>query len=319
MQLMKIKILNHFVACCMLNCMPVANPLAVSFEFFPPGDDAGAAHLWAAIKHLAPLRPRFVSVTHGADGSTRTRTQECVRCIADETDLTVAPHLTCIATAREDVLSLAQSYWREGRRHIVALRGDSPLMAGGTAGFAHAADLVRALRGVGDFEVSVAAFPEGHPESGSVAADIENLQRKVAAGANRAITQFFFDADLFLRYRDRCVAAGIEVPIVPGILPITKFAQMCRFAAKCGTNVPGWLQRRFEAVDHDPVARHEVAADVALDLVRRLQRHGVGEFHFYTLNRPELTFEVCCALGLPQAVPSRSMAARQVATGRLTA
>jgi methylenetetrahydrofolate reductase (NADPH) len=319
MHLMKIKILNQFVGCCMLIFMPVSNPIAVSFEFFPPGDDAGTAQLWKTINRLAPLRPRFVSVTQGADGSTRTRTQACVRCIANETEFTVVPHLTCIATAREDVLSLAKSYWREGRRHIVALRGDLPSNPGGTAGFSPAADLVRALRGIGDFDVSVAAFPEGHPESGSIAADIENLQRKVAAGANRAITQFFFDADLFLRYRDRCVAAGIEVPIVPGILPIAQFAQMCRFAAKCGTNVPGWLQRRFEAVEQDPVARHDVAANVALELVRRLHRHGVGEFHFYTLNRAEITFAVCRALGLAAVAPARPVAAHRQATGLLTA
>ncbi len=299
--------------------MPVANPIAVSFEFFPPREPAGAAQLWQTIKCLAPLHPEFVSVTCGADGSTRTGTQECVRCIAKETDLTVAPHLTCIATAREEVLGLAESYWREGRRHIVALRGDSPSEAVGTAGFAHAEHLVRALRGVGDFDISVAAFPEGHPESGSVDADIGNLQRKVAAGADRAITQFFFDADLFFRYRDRCVAAGIEVPIVPGILPITQFAQMRRFAAKCGTTVPGWLHRRFEAVDDNPAARHEVAVDVAFELVRRLHRHGVGEFHFYTLNRPEITFQVCRAVGLPKVVPSRPVAAHQDATGLLTA
>jgi methylenetetrahydrofolate reductase (NADPH) len=299
--------------------MPMVNPIAVSFEFFPPREPAGAVQLWATIKRLAPLRPMFVSVTCGADGSTRTGTQECVRCIANETDLTVAPHLTCIATAREEVLGLAESYWREGRRHIVALRGDSPSEAAGTAGFAHAEDLVRALRGVGDLEISVAAFPEGHPESGSVAADIENLQRKVAAGANRAITQFFFDADLFLRYRDRCIAAGIEVPIVPGILPITQFAQMRRFAAKCGTAVPGWLHRRFEAVDDNPVAGHEVATDVALELVGRLRRHGVGAFHFYTLNRPEITFDVCRSLGLPWSLPSRPTAAHQEATGLLIA
>jgi methylenetetrahydrofolate reductase (NADPH) len=308
MRLMKIKILNQFDDYCMLIFMSLAHPIAVSFEFFPPGDDAGAAQLWTSIRRLAPLRPRFVSVTYGADGSTRTRTQTCVRRIASETDLTVAPHLTCIDATREDVLSLAARYWREGRRHIVALRGDASGIAGGTAGFAHAADLVQALRGVGEFDISVAAFPEGHPESGSVAADIENLQRKVDAGANRAITQFFFDTDAFLGYRDRCVKAGIAVPIVPGILPIKQFAQVRRFAEKCGTTVPGWLQRRFEAVDHDPAARHKVAADVALEQVRRLHRHGVAEFHFYTLNRPELTFEVCRALGLAPALQSHSMA-----------
>jgi methylenetetrahydrofolate reductase (NADPH) len=301
----------------MLNRMSQSKRLAVSFEFFPPADDSGAAQLWASVQRLAPLRPRFVSVTYGADGSTRSRTHACVRRIASETDLVVAPHLTCIAAERDEVLELASTYWREGRRHIVALRGDLPATAAAPAGaagtrptgFAFAADLVRALRGVGDFDISVAAYPEGHPESGSVAADIENLQRKIAAGANRAITQFFFDTDLFLRYRDRCVAAGIDVPVVPGILPITQFQQMRRFAARCGTTVPDWLQRRFEGLDHDPAARHKVAADVAVEQVRQLHRHGVADFHFYTLNRPELTYEVCRALGLqpaPAAQPSRA-------------
>ncbi|MFI4891360.1 MAG: methylenetetrahydrofolate reductase [NAD(P)H] [Steroidobacterales bacterium] len=291
--------------------MPLSKRIAVSFEFFPPADDSGAAQLWESIQRLAPLRPRFVSVTYGADGSTRSRTHDCVRRIANETDLVVAPHLTCVTADRDEVLGLAATYWREGRRHIVALRGDAPATAtalagspgGRTAGFAYAADLVRALRGIGDFDIAVAAYPEGHPESGSVAADVENLQRKIAAGASRAITQFFFDTDLFLRYRDRCVAAGIDVPIVPGILPITQFAQMRRFAARCGTSVPDWLQRRFDGLDHDPAGRLLVAADVAVEQVRSLHRHGVGEFHFYTLNRPELTYEVCRALGLHPAPP----------------
>ncbi len=211
------------------------------------------------------------------------------------------------------MLELASAYWREGRRHIVALRGDAPATApagaggGRSNGFAYAADLVRALRGIGDFDIAVAAYPEGHPESGSVAADIENLQRKIAAGANRAITQFFFDTDLFLRYRDRCAAEQIDVPIVPGILPIVQFAQMRRFASRCGTSVPDWLRRRFEGLENDAAGRRQVAADVATEQIRQLQRHGVGEFHFYTLNRPELTYEVCRRIGIqpaPEVQPS---------------
>jgi methylenetetrahydrofolate reductase (NADPH) len=299
----------------MLNCMPLSKRIAVSFEFFPPANDSGAAQLWESVQRLAPLRPRFVSVTYGADGSTRSRTHACVRRIANETDLVVAPHLTCVAADRDEVLELAATYWREGRRHIVALRGDAPATAAAPAGaaggpvkgFAYASDLVRGLRGIGDFDISVAAYPEGHPESGSVAADIENLQRKVAAGANRAITQFFFDTDLFLRYRDRCAVAGIGVPIVPGILPITQFAQMRRFAARCGTTVPEWLQRRFEGLDHDPAGGQQVAAEVAVEQIRQLHRHGVQDFHFYTLNRPELTYEVCRAIGLQPVTPAQRL------------
>jgi methylenetetrahydrofolate reductase (NADPH) len=323
---MKIMILYQTRAYCMLNLMPLSKRIAVSFEFFPPADDSAAAHLWESIQRLAPLRPRFVSVTYGADGSTRSRTHACVRRIANETDLVVAPHLTCIGAEREEVLGLASLYWREGRRSIVALRGDAPAStaqacaAGGqTPGFSHAADLVRALRGIGDFDISVAAYPEGHPESGSVEADIENLQRKIAAGASRAITQFFFDTDLYLRYRDRCTAAGIEVPIVPGILPIVQFPQMRRFAARCGTAVPDWLQRRFDGLDRDPLARQQVAADVAVEQVRRLNRHGVGEFHFYTLNRPDLTYEVCRALGLQPAAPANRVREEASGTSPITA
>ncbi len=283
--------------------------LAVSFEFFPPNDEAMARQLWDSVQRLAPLRPNFVSVTYGADGSTRSRTHECVLRILRETELRVAPHLTCVGSSRDEVLSIARDYWKQGVRHMVALRGDLPESEPGAAsslpsnGFRYASDLVAGLRQTADFEISVAAYPEGHPESGSIDADLDNLKRKIDAGAKRAITQFFFDTDVFLRYRDRCRAAGIRIGIVPGILPITRFPQLERFAARCGASVPDWLRQRFAGLDDDAETRRMIAAHVAIDQVQRLRQHGVEEFHFYTLNRAELTYAICHAMGLrPQAV-----------------
>jgi methylenetetrahydrofolate reductase (NADPH) len=292
-------------------------PVAVSFEFFPPSDDAAASHLWAAVKRLAPIRPKFVSVTYGADGSTRARTHECVLRILRDTDLVVAPHLTCVGAPTEHIVAIAEDYWRHGVRHIVALRGDPAAAttsgaatdsAGRAAaarryqpypgGYAYASDLVRGLQRAAPFEISVAAYPEGHPESGTIEADLENLRRKVDAGARRAITQFFFDTDAFLRYRDRCAASGIDACLVPGILPITRFPQLLRFAERCGASVPEWLHRRFDGLDDDPETRRLIAAHVAIEQVQRLRHHGVDEFHFYTLNRAELTYAICHALGL---------------------
>jgi methylenetetrahydrofolate reductase (NADPH) len=278
----------------------------VSFEFFPPGDEAMAQQLWQSVQRLAPLRPSFVSVTYGADGSTRERTHEFVERVLRETELRVAPHLTCVGASRAQVLQIAQGYWQLGVRHLVALRGDAPaanLSADGRyephpEGFAYASDLVTGLCGVGEFEMSVAAYPEGHPESGGVDADLANLKRKVDAGAGRAITQFFFETDLFLRYRDRAAAAGIKANIVPGILPITRFPQLLRFAARCGASVPDWLRTRFDGLEDDPDTRRMIAANVAIEQVQRLRRHGVEEFHFYTLNRAELAYAICHALGL---------------------
>jgi methylenetetrahydrofolate reductase (NADPH) len=277
-------------------------PVAVSFEFFPPNDAAMEETLWASVRRLEPLSPRFVSVTYGADGSTRERTHNIVTRIQRETRLTGAPHLTCVGASRGEVLDIARKYWDDGIRHIVALRGDPP--AGATRyephpqGFAYAADLVAGLRTVGDFEISVAAYPETHPESLTPQADVEALKRKVDAGATRAITQLFFDPELYLRFRDACVRAGIEASIVPGILPITRFPQIVRFAARCGASVPAWLSRRFEGLDDDPETRRLISASVAIEQVHALQRHGVDEFHFYTLNRAELTYAICHALGL---------------------
>jgi methylenetetrahydrofolate reductase (NADPH) len=278
----------------------------VSFEFFPPGDEAMAQQLWQSVQRLAPLRPSFVSVTYGADGSTRERTHEFVQRVLRETDLRVAPHLTCVGASRDEVLEIARGYWQQGVRHMVALRGDAPaanLSADGRyqphpEGFAYASDLVSGLFQVGNFDISVAAYPEGHPESGGVDADLENLKRKVDAGADRAITQFFFETDLFLRYRDRCAAAGIAANIVPGILPITRFPQLLRFAARCGASVLDWLRARFDGLDDDPDTRRMIAANVAIEQVQRLRQHGVEEFHFYTLNRAELAYAICHALGI---------------------
>lgn len=288
-----------------------AEPIRVSFEFFPPADAAMEATLWQSVQRLAPLGPRFVSVTYGADGSTRDRTHALVRRIQGETALTGAPHLTCVGAPKGEILDIARRYWDEGIRHIVALRGDAPQGAARYEphpdGFAYGADLVAGLRQVADFDISVAAYPEMHPEASSPEADLENFRRKVDAGATRAITQFFFDTDDYLRFRDRCVAAGIRVSIVPGILPITRFPQVTRFAARCGAKIPSWLAERFAGLDDDPETRRLIAANVAIEQVSRLRRHGVNEFHFYTLNRAELTYAICHALGLrPQGAGASS-------------
>lgn len=278
------------------------SPPVVSFEFFPPADAAMEATLWQSVQRLAPLAPRFVSVTYGADGSTRDRTHQLVHRIKSETRLTGAPHLTCVGATKAEVLDIARRYWGEGIRHIVALRGDPPQGATHYAphpeGFAYGADLVAGLRALADFDISVAAYPEGHPEAPSAEADLENLRHKVDAGATRAITQFFFDTDDYLRFRDRCVAAGIRVSIVPGILPIGRFQQVQRFAARCGAKVPASLAERFAGLDDDADTRRLIAANFAIEQVSRLRRHGVDEFHFYTLNRAELTYAICHALGL---------------------
>ena len=279
-----------------------SSSISVSFEFFPPADAAMETTLWQSVQRLAPLAPRFVSVTYGADGATRDRTHQLVSRIQHETRLTGAPHLTCVGATREEVLNVARQYWSEGIRHIVALRGDAPQGAAQYEphpdGYAYASDLVAGLRSVADFDISVAAYPETHPEAPSAEADLENLRKKIDAGATRAITQFFFDTDDYLRFRDRCVAAGINVSIVPGILPITRFPQVTRFAARCGAKIPNWLAERFAGLDDDPETRRLIAANVAIEQVSRLRHHGVDEFHFYTLNRAELTYAICHALGL---------------------
>ena len=282
---------------------------SVSFEFFPPTDAAMERTLWASVARLAPLGPAFVSVTYGADGSTRDRTHAAVTRIAREARLTAVPHLTCVGARREEINAIARRYREAGIRHIVALRGDpaagSSRYVPAPGGYAYAADLVAGLRRVADFEISVAGYPETHPEAASAAADIANLKAKCEAGASRVITQFFFEADLFLRFRDRCVAAGIGVPIVPGILPVTRLPQLERFASRCGASVPAWLSARFQGLEEDAETRQMISAAVAIDLVTRLQREGVEHFHFYTLNRAELSCAICHALGIRPAAPAR--------------
>jgi methylenetetrahydrofolate reductase (NADPH) len=285
-------------------------PVSVSFEFFPPNDDGMAQLLWESIERLAPLKPRFVSVTYGADGSTRERTHAVVSRVLCETSLTPAPHLTCVGAPAGELLDIARSYWDMGVRHIVALRGDPPTGQRGylphKEGFAFATDLVKGLRTVGDFEISVAAYPEVHPEAPDAQFDLDNLRAKIDAGASRAITQFFFDTDVFLRFRDRCAAAGLDAPVVPGILPITRFPHMQKFAQRCGTSVPDWLVHRFDGLEDDPETRRLIAASFAIEQVKRLQKHGVKEFHFYTLNRAELTVAICHALGVRAPAGARS-------------
>ena len=275
--------------------------IQVSFEFFPPKSQAMAETLWTSIQTLAPLGPRFVSVTYGAGGSTRERTHATVQRILEETALTPAAHLTCVGATREEVDEVARGYWDLGVRHIVALRGDAP-EAGAKyqphpGGYRDATELVAGLQQVAPFDVSVAAYPEVHPDSSSRGFDLENLKRKVDAGASRAITQFFFSADCFFRFRDDAAAAGLDVEIVPGILPVSNVAQTRRFAESCGATIPGWLNGLFEGLDDLPAARQLIAATVASELCGQLYAGGVRHFHFYTLNRAELSYAICHLLG----------------------
>ena len=282
--------------------MTMTNVPLVSFEFFPPKTENSEATLWKTVERLAPLQPRFVSVTYGADGSTRDRTHRIISRINQETNLTGAPHLTCVDASIDEVDAVARNYHDEGVRHIVALRGDPPQGEAAykpyPGGYQYAADLVAGLAKIGDFDISVAAYPEVHPEAQSPIADLDNLKRKLDAGASRAITQFFFEADTYLRFRDLATAAGISAPIVPGILPISNFASLQRFAAACGAKVPNWLQKKFAGLDDDPETRQMISANLAIELCEKLQAHGVNEFHFYTLNRAELTYAICHALGV---------------------
>jgi methylenetetrahydrofolate reductase (NADPH) len=275
---------------------------AVSFEFFPPHTEKMEATMWQSIDRLAALEPSFISVTYGADGSTRERTHDAVERITRETDMIAAPHLTCIGASRGEIDDIAREYWDMGVRHLVALRGDAPhgvdKYEPHPDGYAYASDLVAGLRKVADFEISVAAYPEVHPEAPNADFDLDNLKRKLDAGATRAITQFFFETDVFLNFRDRCAATGIDSPIVPGILPITRFPQLEKFAAACGASVPDWLCEWFSGLEDDAQTRQMIAASVAISQVRRLQAEGIDEFHFYTLNRSELAFAICHALGV---------------------
>ena len=276
--------------------------IAVSFEFFPPKTEKMAEVLWNSIETLAPLRPQFVSVTYGAGGSTRERTHATVERIVRETELPAAAHLTCVNASREEIDAIARSYWDAGVRHIVALRGDPP-EEGATYrphpdGYPDAAALVAGLKQVASFEISVACYPEVHPQASCAAGDLDNLKRKVDAGADRAISQFFFSPDAFLRFRDRVAAAGLDVELVPGILPVSNVAQTRKFAGQCGAGIPEWMDAMFEGLDDHPTARQLIAATVAAELCGQLYAGGVRHFHFYTLNRAELAYAICHLLGV---------------------
>ena len=276
----------------------------VSFEFFPPKTPAAETQLWAAIRALEPLLPQYVSVTYGAGGGTRDKTYETVTRIFGDTHLRPAAHLTCVGQSRAEIEELLRRYWSAGIRHIVALRGDPP--AGGAyqphpEGFANAAELVAGIKRVADFEVSVACYPETHPQANSPQSDLDNLKRKFDAGADRAITQFFFDNHLFLDFLDRAIAAGVTGAIVPGIMPVTQFSGMSKFAGLCGTSVPDWLADLFDGLDEDPDTRRLVAAMVATEQMRALQAAGINQFHIYTLNRADLTLGICRRMGMKPA------------------
>lgn len=295
-----------------------AGEIGVSFEFFPPKSDKMEEQLWSAIKRLAPLAPEFVSVTYGAGGSTRERTHTTVTRIVNETAMRPAAHLTCVNASKDEVNEVARAYWAAGVRHIVALRGDPPEGVGTCykphpGGYANAAELVAGLKKIAGFEVSVAGYPEKHPESTTLAADIENLKAKVDAGADRIITQFGFDNTYYLRFLERARAAGIWVPIIPGIVPMHNFRQVAGFAIKAGASVPAWMARRFEGLEDDAATTHLVAAAVATEQAMDLVDEGIKSFHFYTLNRADLVYAICHLLGL-RPLRAAPLEARRIAS-----
>ncbi|MCP5381306.1 MAG: methylenetetrahydrofolate reductase [Kordiimonadaceae bacterium] len=286
-----------------------AQGIEVSFEFFPPKTEQMEETLWHSIRKLENLRPSMVSVTYGAGGSTRERTHKTVSRILKETALTPAAHLTCVGATKDEVDEVARAYWDEGVRHIVALRGDMPTIGQPykphTEGYENAADLVKGLKKIADFDISVAAYPEKHPDSADVSADIDNLKRKIDAGANRAITQYFFDVDIYFRFMDKVLAAGIDVPIVPGIMPVTNFNMAKNFSERCGTTVPAWLENLFSGLEDTPDIRRHVASMITAEQCLKLYKGGVKNYHFYTLNRAELTYTICHILGIrPEGEPS---------------
>ena len=285
-----------------------ANPVRVSFEFYPPKTDQAEANLWQAIQRLAPLNPAFVSVTYGAGGSTRERTHRTVSRILDETRLQPAAHLTCVEASRGEIDEVIEAYRDAGVRHIVALRGDPPGGAGiggvyqpRADGYANATELAAAISRVGGFDITVGAYPEKHPESPSLEHDIDVLKAKVDAGATRAISQFFFDMDAFLRFRDQVRAAGITIPLIPGIMPVSNFNGLKRMSGACGAAVPSWLEAHFDGLDDDPETRRLLAASVAAETCARLQEEGFQDFHFYTLNRADLVYAICRVLGVRES------------------
>lgn len=268
----------------------------VSFEFFPPRTSEMEQTLWNSIDRLSSLKPKFVSVTYGANSGERDRTHSIIKGIKDRTGLEAVPHLTCIDATRDELRTIARDYWQNGIRHIVALRGDLPPGSGKPD--MYASDTVTLLKDVADFDISVAAYPEVHPEAKSAQADLLNLKRKVDAGANRAITQFFFDVESYLRFRDRCVSAGIDVEIIPGILPVSNFKQAKKFADMTNVRIPAWMSTMFDGLDDDAETRKLVGANIAMDMVKILSREGVKDFHFYTLNRAEMSYAICHTLGV---------------------
>ncbi|MBT6036122.1 MAG: methylenetetrahydrofolate reductase [Kordiimonadaceae bacterium] len=279
-----------------------AKDIDVSFEFFPPKTEEMERTLWQSIRKLENLNPSIVSVTYGAGGGTRERTHSTVSRILKETSLTPAAHLTCVGATKGEVDDVARAYWDEGVRHIVALRGDMPTIGQSykphDLGYENAADLVQGLKKIGDFDISVAAYPETHPDSADVDADIDNLKRKIDAGADRAITQYFFDVDIYFRFMDKVLAAGIDVPIVPGIMPVTNFKMAKNFSERCGTAVPNWLEGLFNGLEDTPEIRRHIASMVTAEQCLKLYQGGVKNFHFYTLNRAELTYTICHILGI---------------------
>ncbi|HBN6561299.1 TPA: methylenetetrahydrofolate reductase [Escherichia coli] len=274
----------------------VQGQINVSFEFFPPRTSEMEQTLWNSIDRLSSLKPKFVSVTYGANSGERDRTHSIIKGIKDRTGLEAAPHLTCIDATSAELRIIARDYWNNGIRHIVALRGDLPPGSGKPE--MYASDLVTLLKEVADFDISVAAYPEVHPEAKSAQADLLNLRRKVDAGANRAITQFFFDVESYLRFRDRCVSAGIDVEIIPGILPVSNFKQAKKFADMTNVRIPAWMAQMFDGLDDDAETRKLVGANIAMDMVKILSREGVKDFHFYTLNRAEMSYAICHTLGV---------------------
>ena len=278
----------------------VAGRINVSFEFFPPRTSEMEQTLWHSIDRLNSLKPKFVSVTYGANSGERDRTHSIIKGIKDRTGLEAAPHLTCIDATPDELRTIARDYWENGIRHIVALRGDLPPGSGKPE--MYAADLVGLLKEVADFDISVAAYPEVHPEAKSAQADLLNLKRKIDAGANRAITQFFFDVESYLRFRDRCAATGIDVEIIPGILPVSNFKQAKKFADMTNVRIPAWMAQMFSGLDDDAETRKLVGANIAMDMVKILSREGVKDFHFYTLNRAEMSYAICHTLGVRPAV-----------------
>lgn len=274
----------------------VQGQINVSFEFFPPRTSEMEQTLWNSIDRLSSLKPKFVSVTYGANSGERDRTHSIIKDIKDRTGLEAAPHLTCIDATPDELRTIARDYWNNGIRHIVALRGDLPPGSGKPE--MYASDLVTLLKEVADFDISVAAYPEVHPEAKSAQADLLNLKRKVDAGANRAITQFFFDVESYLRFRDRCVSAGIDVEIIPGILPVSNFKQAKKFADMTNVRIPAWMAQMFDGLDDDAETRKLVGANIAMDMVKILSREGVKDFHFYTLNRAEMSYAICHTLGV---------------------